>query len=243
MLDIHLVFTSITGAGLILSLGCNPQAGLQEYLQAFFACSTDVAASIGRRAIDRSYPVRALILKQGDRPDATFLMLLGRAQALTHRVDGHVVLLHEYLPGDFFGVIAQEAPAQEKADVVAVEDVRAAAFLALDFLTLIETHGCVGLAVSRMLLKQLRASAERMVECTTLSAAGRISAELLRLARLDDGQTVRPAPVLAALAVRVSSTRETVSRAINALERRGIIRREAEALTIVAPHRLEEMIV
>ncbi len=54
---------------------------------------------------------------------------------------------------------------------------------------------------------------------------------------------MRPAPVLAAMAVRVLSTRETVSRTINALERRGIIRREADALIVVAPHRLEEMVV
>ena len=72
---------------------------------------------------------------------------------------------------------------------------------------------------------------------------GRVHAELLRLARLADGRVIRPAPVLAKLAVRVQSTRETVSRTINALERRGIIRRERDALVIVAPHRLEEMIV
>ena len=182
------------------------------------------------------------MLKQGDRADVTFLLILGRAHALTHGVEGQLVLLHEYLPGDFFGAVAHAAPVPEKADVVAVEDVRVAAFLALDFLTLIETHGCVGLAVSRMLLRQLQASADRIVERTTLSVAGRVYAELLRLARLGDGRTIRPPPVLSALAVRVQSTRETVSRTINALERRGLIRRDADTLTIVAPHRLEEMI-
>jgi CRP-like cAMP-binding protein len=193
--------------------------------------------------MDRHYPVKALILKQGDSPDATYLLTVGRAHAVTHRLDGQQVLLREYFPGDFFGAIAQAAPDPEKADVVAMEDVRVASFLGIDFLTLIETHGCVGLAVSRILLRQLRESADRIVEFSTLSAAGRIYAELLRLARLGDGRCVRPAPVLATLAVRVNSTRETVSRTINALERRGIICREADALTIVAPHRLEEMIV
>jgi len=187
--------------------------------------------------------MRALILKQGESPEATFLLIVGRAHALTHGIDGQQVLLREYLPGDVFGVAAQKAPPPENADVVAVEDVRVAVFLALDFLTLIETHGCVALAISRMLLKQLRASADRMVEQTTISAAGRVSAELLRIARLGDGRTIRPLPVLATLAVQVNSTRETVSRAINELERRGIILRSTEALTIVAPHRLEDMIV
>ena len=199
--------------------------------------------SIGQRAVDRHYPVKARILRQGDKPDATYLLIVGRAHALTHGQDGQLVLLREYSPGDFFGAIAQAAPYPEKSDVVALEDVRVASFFALEFLALIETHGCVGVAVSRILLRQLRESADRIVECSTLSAAGRICAELLRLARLGDGRSVRPAPVLAALAVRANSTRETVSRTVNALERRGVICREADALTIVAPHRLEEMIV
>ncbi len=70
-----------------------------------------------------------------------------------------------------------------------------------------------------------------------------IHAELLRLARLGDGRTIRPPPVLAALATRVNSTRETVSRTINALERRGLIRRDAKQIVIVSPRALEELAV
>ena len=90
----------------------------------------------------------------------------------------------------------------------------------------------MGLLVSRALLRQLRAASLRVTERSTLSASGRVHAELLRLAHLRDGRTIRPAPVLSSLAVRIHSTRETVSRAINALERRGIIRRDGDALVI-----------
>ena len=48
--------------------------------------------------------------------------------------------------------------------------------------------------------------------------------------------------MLSEFALQVQSTRETVSRAINALEKRGIIRRDEQGLTVVAPHRLEELI-
>ena len=68
-------------------------------------------------------------------------------------------------------------------------------------------------------------------------------AELLRQAREGPDLTIRPGPVLSDLALRVSTTRETASRAVNALERRGIIRRDADALVVVAPHRLEELIL
>jgi CRP/FNR family transcriptional regulator, cyclic AMP receptor protein len=219
------------------------EADLNKFLQEVFACSADVAAGIGRRAIERRYPERATILKQGDRADLTFLLMAGRVHALSFGLDGQFVLLYEFLPGDFFGAIADAEPSPGDADLVAIEAARTAAFRLRDFLSLIETYGCVGLVVSKMLLKQLRATAARMVERATLSATGRIHAELLRLAQLGDGRSVRPMPVLSALAVRVHSTRETVSRTINALERRGIIRREVDALLIVAPHRLEDLII
>jgi CRP-like cAMP-binding protein len=140
-------------------------------------------------------------------------------------------------------MVASDGPETEDADVVAVDEVRAAVFLTLDFVALLEAHGCLAVLVSRTLLRQLRATSLRVRERSTLSANGRVHAELLRLARLRDGRTVRPAPVLSTLATRIHSTRETVSRAINRLERRGIIRRDGEALLIVAPHRLEELIV
>jgi CRP/FNR family cyclic AMP-dependent transcriptional regulator len=219
----------------------NSDTALHQFLQQVFACPADVAASIGRRARDRRYAIKAAILSQGDSTETTFLMMTGRAHALTYVADGQMVLLHEFAPGDFFGAVTEARPAPEEADIVAVEDVRAVQFGVLDFLALIETYACVGLAVSRALLRQLRVAATRMAERTTLSAAGRVHAELLRLAK--DGHRVEPVPVLSVLAVRVHSTRETVSRTISALERRGIVRREADALVIVAPHRLRDMIV
>jgi CRP/FNR family cyclic AMP-dependent transcriptional regulator len=82
-----------------------------------------------------------------------------------------------------------------------------------------------------------------MYERSALSAVGRVYAELLRDAKRAPDLTISPAPVLSELALRVSTTRETASRAVNALERRGIIRRDATSLTIVAPQRLESLII
>lgn len=223
-------------------MGPAVDTSLHRFLQEVFSCTAEIAHSIGRRVSDKRYPVRAVILNQGAHAGSTYLVAAGRAHALTYGIEGREVLLHEFLPGDFFGAIADAEPQPQNADIVAIEAVRAAVFLALDFLALIEAHSCVGLVVSKALLKQLRATSTRMLE-QTFSAKGRIYAELLRLARLGDGRTIKPAPVHSVLAVHVHSTRETVSREINGLERRGIIRRERGALFIVAPQRLEELIV
>lgn len=216
---------------------------LRAFLEQAFACSSELARAVARRAVERSWPARAVILRHGEGGGETFLVTAGLARAVVCGPDGQLALVHEFAPGDLFGAIAPSDPQVCEAEITAVEPTRAVVFRARDFLQLIETHACIGLAVSRLLVRQLRTARERIAARSILSASGRIHAELLRLARGAEGGAIRPAPVLSALAVQVNSTRETVSRSISALERRGIVRREADALVVVAPKRLAELIV
>ena len=96
--------------------------------------------------------------------------------------------------------------------------------------------------VSGALARRLAALRQRMLDNTLLSATGRICAELKRLAEASDDGVIRPLPVFAELAQRVQSTRETVSRTVSRLERRGVVQRTDGGLAVVAMHRLEELI-
>lgn len=216
---------------------------LHEAIRAALGCSPDVARAVAVHANARHYTAQAQILRAGDRAEAAWLVMVGRAQALAYTVDGQMVLIHEYRVGDLFGAVGPAEVWPVEAAVIAAEPTSAACVPAADFVLLVDRHGSLGLLLVGSLLRQLRATSMRMINRTTLSAPGRVYAELLRLARLGDGKTIRPAPVHAALAVTVQSTRETVSRAVNALERRGIVRRENDTLLIVAAQRLEEMVI
>lgn len=208
-----------------------------------FTCSSEVAEQVVRHGRLRSFPHQTVIVRQGELVSLAYLLILGRAQALLYSADGQMVLLHEFGSGDWFGALGELDVVRQDSDVVAVEDVQALLLESSELALLAQQHGCIGLALSRMLIQRLRQATSRMYERAALSAAGRVYSELLRLARESGDLAIRPAPVLAELALRVSTTRETASRAVNALERRGIIRREAEALIVVAPHRLEELIL
>jgi len=215
---------------------------LRDFLKDILRCSAELAGTIAARAKSRKYPMHAIIIKQGDRSGAAFLLVAGFAHALKYGAEGQMMLLREFRYGDFFGAISQNEPSVD-AEVVAVEASHAAMFAAFDFVMLVETHNCLGLALSRALIRQLHAADEKVTQRIMLSAAGRVYAELLKLARQGDGRTIRPAPVLAKVAVQAITTRESASRAVNDLLRRGLARREPGALVLVAPQRLEEMIV
>ncbi len=212
-------------------------------MSAALGCSGETATQILGQGRVRVYPAKSYLVRQGDRSTTTFLLILGKAHALVYTFDGQMILLHEYGSGDLFGALGSLDPVAEDADVIAIDEVRSFLVEAGVLVTLAERHGSIGLALSRLLLKRLRTTSTRMYERAALSATGRVCAELLRMARDAADHAIRPAPVIAELALRAATTRETASRTVNALERRGIIRRDADALIVSAPHRLEAEMV
>ena len=220
-----------------------PEQDVRDFIRETFACTDEIAGHIFECGAVRSFPPHAVIVRQGETAAAAYLLTQGRAHALLYSVEGQIVLLCEYRPGDLFGALGELDPAPEEAEIVAVEAARSFILKSRDLVAVAEAYGSIGLALSRLLLRQLRRATSRIYERAAVSAVGRVHAELLRLARAAPGLAIRPAPVLSELAVRVSTTRETASRAVNALERRGNIRREAGSLTVLAPHRLEELII
>lgn len=210
-----------------------------------FGCSAEVALVVAGPARRRDYAAKAVVAAPGTVSDTMTMILSGTARLLLYMRDGRTVRLNDLGPGDLFGALGgQDSSTANDSEVVAISKLGAAVYRLIDFVRLAENQGCVGLALSRMLLRRLQWTTERMLERTMLSANGRVHAELLRLAREgEDGRSIRPAPVVTELAERVQTSRETASRAIAALERRGIITRTSTVLTIVAPRQLEDMVV
>jgi CRP/FNR family transcriptional regulator, cyclic AMP receptor protein len=207
-----------------------------------FSCEAELASLVAGRARVVDFPARATIIEPEGQNDDIHLLVRGHARMIAYAVDGRIVVLHDFREGDLFNETRLLGAVAGSEEVAAVDAVRAGLFAVTVFLGLMSNYTSIGIAVSRMLVARLNMTTRRMVEGATLSASGRIHAELLRQARSGEGMAIRPAPILSVFALSVQSTRETVSRTINTLQKRGIIRRDDDSLTIVAPHRLEELI-
>jgi CRP/FNR family transcriptional regulator, cyclic AMP receptor protein len=218
-------------------------ANTQAIIAQAFGCADALATIIAAKAVGRHYSPRSTILHAGDAAGHVYLMIEGHAQAIAISADGRAVLVEDFHSGDMFGEAAALSNGVHDEDVTAISAVEASQFRDHIFIAMIETYSNVALAVSRLVVARLNRTTRRLVEGVTLSANGRIFAELLRQARATpDASMIRPAPKLSEFALLVQTTRETASRAINLLERKGIIKRENGSLIIIAPHRLEDMI-
>ncbi len=217
-------------------------------IQSTFACDTAVAEVVRGKASFRHYEARAPLISAGDTVSRAFLIIAGRAREMALSLDGRMVLVQEFAAGDLFGEASILGDHLASEEIVAVDPTDAGRFQSGDLIGLIENYSSIALSFSKLMTRRLRSARQRMVEGATLTASGRIHAELLRQARSSissDSNTalcIRPAPVLTEFALIVQTSRETVSRAISALEKLGIITRDAASLIIVAPHRLEELV-
>lgn len=207
-------------------------------IQSVFSCSHDAAVTLGAAVSELSVPGKELVARQGDMAHQCWLVVDGMVQAQINSPDGQLILLASYGPGELFGCYPE--PAKLRTDFVAMGSSRLLSIKTTALVDLARCNADVGHGVSVLLARQLDALLDRMAARTTLSAAGRVYAELLRLA--GDSNRITPPPVLSALALTVNTTRETASRAIAHLVRRGIVSRTDDALEILAPRLLAELI-
>ncbi len=208
-------------------------------IRSAFGCGEALAGTITALSRSASHPRGAMLWPLPDR-DETTLLTSGAAQEVAYGRDGAVLVLLPIAPGDFYGDLVGSD--QNQAQVEATSDGAGAHFASDAIVRLMESYSCVGVAITRHLSGRLAELRRRMVEAAMLSATGRIAAELLRRGSTNADRTIRPMPVFADLAVTVQSTRETVSRTVSGLEKRGVVKRVEGGLQIVAPHRLEQLV-
>ncbi|GEQ99369.1 transcriptional regulator Crp [Iodidimonas gelatinilytica] len=192
----------------------------------------------------KRFSPRKTIVMHDETDNDVFLILKGRARADVVSVEGQDVWIDDLTPGDLFGEMAALGDMPRTAEIRAVTEVTVALYSAKVFIGLMQRHGNLGIIVSRRLIEHLRNTTRRMFELSALSAPGRIYAELLRLADFKEGElsqwgVIRPVPVISVLARRVNSTRETASRTINDLVRRGLIVKKSGYL-LIAPLQEQE---
>ncbi|ASK89190.1 Crp/Fnr family transcriptional regulator [Sphingorhabdus sp. SMR4y] len=208
-------------------------------LAAFFSCSPEEAARVDSATRLVHYRHKAILAHQGDPGAKLWIVLEGRAQLQIIGVDGQTKLLAAHGPGELFGAFPHERIVI--SDVVAQTGLSVLEIPTAKMTVLLQEEARIGSGLAKILGRQYNAVLDRMAARITLTANGRVYAELLHEAG-EKGE-IAPPPVIAALALSAQTTRETGSRAINALERRGIIRRDDKRLEILSRGLLEELVI
>lgn len=207
-------------------------------LRAVFACSPETAGEVQQAAAWHDFERGKTIAHQGDALDRCYLIVDGSAVMKALGSEGQYLQLMALEPGDLLGAYPNASTLC--ADLLCTRKSVVASFETSQMRRIAERAADFGNGLATIFARQFEGLLSQFSARVTLSANGRVYARLLELARSDN--EIAPPPVIAALAVEAQTTRETASRALSDLERRGIITRDPKHWTIASRRMLEELV-
>lgn len=201
-----------------------------------------VAGAVQRRA----YAPGEVLFREGDAGEAVYLLRRGTVKLSKVDLGGHEKTLALLRPPEFFGEMAPLTESVRSATAVSVDDVEAMLLFADDFHRLMRDFPRVGLNVNATLARRLRGMDDEAQVLSYQDAQGRVAYVLLRLHRAGVVEVGDGAPLVRLthqeLANMAGTSRETVTRALKALEAEGVIETRPKEILLTDTQGLEEIL-
>lgn len=202
----------------------------------------DLAAELLARAHQMRVKRGQILIAEGSPSDDVFYIVKGKVQVSVLSIGGWETIFRDMSSGELVGELAAIDGEERSASVVALEDSVLATLSAAQFRRFLSEVPKAGYWMARQLTERVRNLSARAFEMATLPVSGRLIAELLRLpGEVDcDRRAIAELPTHAELAARIGTHRETVTRELRALVKRGLIRQEGRALLVYSVERLNQ---
>ncbi len=183
------------------------------------------AESVADAVIKRRFKRGELIVEQGKKSNALFIILTGRARVLTTDARGREVILANLAPGDYIGEMSLIDNEPHSASVRAEVQTDVLMLGRVEFARCLPENTSMAYAVMKGLVQRLRHADRKIESLALMDVYGRVARALIEAAEPDaDGQLViRDKVSRQDLAKMVGASREMVSRVMKDLEERGYI--------------------
>ena len=190
----------------------------------FSLLTADQAQSVADNVMKRRFKRGELIVEQGCKSDALFILLNGRARVLTADPRGREVILAVLKQGDYVGEMSLIDPKPHSATVRAEIQTDMLVLGRTEFSRCLPDANSMAYATLRGLVARLR-NADRQIESLALlDVYGRVARTLLDMSEDDKGvKIIRGKVSRQDMAKVVGASREMVSRVMKDLELSGVI--------------------
>jgi CRP/FNR family transcriptional regulator, cyclic AMP receptor protein len=196
--------------------------------------------------VSRNHPADRVILLENDWGTSVYFILEGWVKIRTYNIDGKEVTLNILGPGELFGEMAPLDEVPRSTDVITLTPTTIGSMPAADFVRLVNTEPQAGVKLAKLMARRLR-QLNRRLRLRESDSTSRVADILLFLAE-GQGRKSKEGMEIPNLPHRELSSlsgmaRETVTRVLGKLEKKGIIRREQDILCIVDTEALEEFLL
>lgn len=180
----------------------------------------------------RSYPRHSFMLRAGERAEALYIILAGRAKVVIDDGDGREVTLTFIGPNEFFGEMSLIDERPRSASVEAVEPCEILYLSKSAFMTCLRDNFEVAMLILRSVISRLREADRKIASLALMDVHGRVARLLMELAREVDGVWVVDTGS-EEMARMVGASREMVSRVLKEMRDSGLIRRDKRRIIVL----------
>ena len=180
-----------------------------------------LAATVSKKRFKRG----EILVEQGKKTDALFIVLTGRIRVLMTDSKGREVILATLTSGDYVGEMSLIDNAPHSATVVADQQVDVLVLGRDSFLRCLGENTEMAHAVMRVLVQRLRKASENISSLALVGVYGRVAKVLLESAAPDEHGSllIRDKVSRQDIAKMVGASREMVSRVMKDFEEQGFI--------------------
>jgi len=191
-----------------------------------------ILAELSKHGVARAFRERTVLVTEGERTDALYIILEGRVRAYVSDAAGREAVLSIMGPGEYFGEIAlDEGP--RSASVITLEACRLVVVPRSEFQQFIENHPAFAHHFINKLIGRIRVLTENVRSLSLMDAYGRVARLLLEASVTKDGQQYIPEKLTQSeIASRVGCSREMVSRIFKDLVQGGYIAVQPDRIVI-----------
>lgn len=228
----------------------DPQADLQLIRSApiFTGLPEEAVIQATSQVVSRSHPANQVILLENDWGSSIYFILEGWVKIRTYNLDGKEVTLNILGRGELFGEMAPLEEVPRSTDVITLVPTVIGSMPASDFVKLLHTQPLAGIQLSRLMARRLR-QVNRRLRLRESDSMSRVADIILFLAD-GQGKTGTSGIEIPNLPHRELSSlsglaRETVTRVLSKLEKKGLIVRDKDKDLMVIPdiNALERLLV
>ncbi len=201
--------------------------------------------AIAGHAVTRSHPANRVILLENDWGGSVYFILEGWVKIRTHNVDGKEVTLNIVGQGEVIGEMAALEEVPRSTDAITLTATTISNIPAHDFVNLLNREPLAGVRLAQLLAKRLR-QLNRRLRLRESDSLSRVADTLLFLAEGQGKQGITGTEIPNLPHRELSSisglARETVTRSLTKLEKKGLIERHDDILCILNLDALEAII-
>ena len=193
------------------------------------------AISVADAVVKRRFKRGEVIVEQGKKSNALFILLNGRARVVTADTRGREVILATLQPGDHIGEMSLIDNEPHSATVRAEVQTDVLMLGRAEFARCLPENTSMAYAVMRGLVQRLRHADRKIESLALMDVYGRVARALLEFA-VDGGDgelLIRDKISRQDIAKMVGASREMVSRVMKDLEERGFIQTQDNGSIIV----------